>query len=206
VTRAGIARWAVAVLVLVVVAVAFVVGRGSTPAPHEAAGPGAVDIGFSQDMIAHHQQAILMATLAGTRAGPTVRAIAASILGSQSQELGALAGWLRLWGRPQVDAHPMAWMGMSGMGPTAAMPGMATPQQTSRLSTLQGRRFDVLFLQLMIRHHQGGVTMAAAARQHAGLSVVRQAAAAMIVEQADDIATMRALLRADGGHQLPAPH
>jgi len=151
-----------------------------------------------------------MATLAQTRGGATVRTIANGIVAGQSQEVGALRGWLRLWGQPAVDPHPMSWMssmaGMANMpGMEMPMPGMASSGQLTRLSRMQGRRFDVLFLQLMIRHHQGGIIMSADAKQHAGLGVVRDAAAAIIVQQVEDIGEMRALLRADGARQLPAP-
>ncbi|GAB3851489.1 DUF305 domain-containing protein [Nocardioides maradonensis] len=200
----------VAVVAIVAAVVAgFALGRGSAPAPATSR-PSAVDVGFSQDMAVHHEQAILLSTLAQTRGTRTVRTIANGILAGQSQELGALRGWLRLWGEPAVDPQPMAWMGgervMPGMpGMVMPMPGMATGGQLTRLAQLQGRRFDVLFLQLMIRHHQGGILMAADARQHAALGVVRDAAASMIVQQVEDIGAMRALLRADGGRPLPAP-
>ncbi|HJQ07600.1 MAG TPA: DUF305 domain-containing protein [Nocardioides sp.] len=196
------------VAVLAVGAGGFALGRGSAPDRRTTTGPAAVDVGFSQDMAVHHEQAILMSTLAQTRGTVTVRTIANGILAGQSQELGALRGWLRLWDAPAADPHPMAWMStehtMPGM--SMPMPGMATGGQLTRLAQLQGRRFDVLFLQLMIRHHQGGILMAADARQHAALGVVRDAAASMIVQQVEDIGAMRALLRAEGGRPLPAPH
>ena len=202
---------AVLAAVLVVgVAAGVVVGRVTAPASSDSStstargGPSAVDIGFSQDMAVHHQQALLMATLAQTRARPAVRSIAEAILGGQSQELGAFRGWLRLWGEPAVDPHPMMWMANAPMS-SHSMPGMATAQQLTHLAMRQGRSFDVLFLQLMIRHHQGGILMADDARRHATLAPVRAAAAAVIAEQTEDLATMRALLRADGGRQLPAP-
>lgn len=217
--RAPVPSVLLALLALVAVAAGgFALGRGSAPdpAPPGPPGPTSVDVGFSQDMAVHHEQAVLMATLAQTRATTTVRTIANGILGGQSQELGALRGWLRLWGDPAVDPHPMAWMartqgtqgmqGMPGMSGGHTMPGMATSGQLTRLAGLGGRRFDVLFLQLMIRHHQGGILMAADARQRAQLAVVRDAAASMIVQQVEDLGAMRALLRADGGRPLPAPH
>lgn len=108
-----------------------------------------------------------------------------------------MRGWLRLWHEPAVDPHPMGWMrsmkGMPGMS-NSAMPGMSKPSQLTRLAQLQGTKFDRLFLTLMIRHHRGGVEMAAEARKHAALKVVRDAAATMIVEQVQEISSMQALL------------
>lgn len=190
-----------AVVLLVVAGTAFLIGRASLGDPVEAS-PSAVDIGFSQDMAVHHEQAIVMSTLAQTRAGASVRTIASGILVGQSQEVGAMRGWLRLWEEPSVDPHPMSWMSsMSHMGGMPGMehremPGMATSGQLTRLAQLEGVPFDRLFLQLMIRHHRGGITMAADARKHAALQVVRDAAATMIVEQTEDLAALRALLSA----------
>lgn len=188
-------RLLASVAVLVVVAgAAFTIGRASSGAK-----PSAVDVGFSQDMAVHHEQAILMATLAQTRGGATVRTIVSGILVGQSQEVGAMRGWLRLWDEPAVDPHPMRWMssmkGMAGMS-NAAMPGMAKPSQLTQLARLQGTKFDRSFLRLMIRHHRGGIEMASDARRHASLKVVRDAAATMIVEQVQDISAMQSLLSA----------
>jgi uncharacterized protein (DUF305 family) len=183
--------------------VAFALGRLTFHASSDPK-PGAVDIGFSQDMAVHHEQAVLMAGLAQTRGGPAVASLANAILINQSQEIGLMRGWLKLWSQPAVDPHPMGWMaGMPDMSMSAGlMPGMATPDQLTRLASLSGHRFDVLFLQLMIRHHEGGLLMCQYAHEHAQLSVVRSAAASMAVEQIEDLGQMKALLKADGAKPL----
>ena len=191
----------------------FLIGHETraTPRAATAAQPGPVDIGFSQDMATHHDQAVLMANLAIARGGPAVRAIGDSILTVQSQEIGQLRGWLELWGKPAADPTPMSWMseggtGMAGMpAGTTTMPGMAAPTQLVTLYNLSGTKFDVLFLQLMIRHHQGGIEMAHYAELHARLPAVRNAATAMRVDEVQDIAVMQLLLKADGAQELPAP-
>ena len=198
-------------LVLVIV---FFAGRLTV---HRASStePGAVDIGFSQDMAVHHEQAVLMANLAPQRAGVAVAALADAILVNQSQEIGLLRGWLQMWHQPAAAPHPMAWMSthagsMPGMSMDAglpmgstAMPGMATPAQLDRLATLHGKAFDVLFLQLMIRHHEGGLEMAQDAQAHATLPIVRNAAKAMAFAQIEDLSQLRSLLAADGAAPLP---
>lgn len=196
--------------VSLLVVLAFSVGRLSNHHTSAGSHPGAVDVGFSQDMAVHHEQAVLMANLAQTRGGPAVATLANAILIDQSQEIGLMRGWLRLWGDPDVDPTPMAWMtpapAMSmAMGRSAgeSMPGMATPGELTRLSTLTGKRFDVLFLQLMIRHHEGGLEMCQYAEAHAKLAVVGNAARAMAVEQIEDLGQMQALLKADGAKPLP---
>ena len=209
---------AVVVAALVLALLTFVIGHETRHTTHPSATsigvPGAVDIGFSQDMATHHDQAVLMANLAITRGGPAVRAIGDSILTVQSQEIGQLRGWLELWGKPIADPTPMAWMpgsadidmtGMAVVPDGTSMPGMASPTQLVTLYRLSGTQFDVLFLQLMIRHHQGGIEMAHYAELHAKLSAVRNAATAMRVEEVQDIAVMQLLLKADGAKELPAP-
>lgn len=194
----------VTVEVIVALAIAFVVGL--LVARDDSPKPGAVDVGFSQDMAVHHEQAVLMAQLAQTRGGPAVRELAGAILVNQSQEIGMLRGWLRAWGKPAASDSPMSWMGSMHMaGMATAMPGMASSAQLRELDDRTGKAFDALFLQLMIRHHEGGIEMAQYAEQHANLGMVRDAARAMAVAQIEDIALMRPLLRADGAPELPAP-
>lgn len=225
--RPGRRRLLLVTFVLAAIVGAFVLGHVTASAfsarsPDGAAGaPGPVDIGFAQDMGAHHNQAVLMSSLAEGRAGPAVKAIASSILGSQSQELGAMHGWLGLWGKPVQSTTPMRWMsgdeaaaagGHEPMAmapgatmPGAAMPGMASPQELMALWGKSGTDFDVMFMQLMVRHHQGGQIMTGYAANHARLDVVKQAAASMQFEQAEEIGQMRGLLAAYGRSPLPAP-
>jgi uncharacterized protein (DUF305 family) len=185
---------------------AFFLGR--TSGREEAPGrPGPVDIGFSQDMATHHTQAVLMANLAADRAGPAVKAIAGGILVTQSQELGALHGWLRLWGQAAESMTPMSWMSgaMHQHDQMAGMPGMASSRELTALWAKSGNDFDVTFLRLMIRHHQGGVIMARAGEAQATLEVVRQTARSMHVQQAEEIGQMQALLASYGAAPLPPP-
>ena len=198
------------VAVLAVGAGGFALGRGSAPDRRTTPGPAAVDVGFSQDMAVHHEQALYMAGLAPSRGGPAVRAIARTILVDQAPEVGLLRGWLRLWDEPSVADHPMSWMRASmdhdmATGSRAAMPGMASPAELRTLLSRSGRAFDVLFLQLMIRHHEGGIEMAQVAATHASLPVVRDAARAMVAAQVEDLGRMRALLLADHARPLPPP-
>lgn len=196
--------------VLVAALAAVLVGCGAAPekTPPE---PNAVAVGFCQDMSVHHEQAILMSQLALTHGTPAIRAIALSILSSQSEDVGAMRGWLRLWGESAIDPHPMEWMmgsmattPMPGMAmPTSSwMPGMATPMEMIRLYQRTGKAFDVLYLQLMIRHHLAGIQMARAAVAGKATQPVSDAAEQMVVAEVEDLGVMRALLAADGGREL----
>jgi uncharacterized protein (DUF305 family) len=194
---------AVAGLALIT-AVAYVATKGGDSGGD--ATPSAVDVGFAQDMMVHHQQAVLMAAYAREHAGSDeVRALAGAIDSAQQREIGQLTGWLQSWGKPlQSDRPPMAWMtgelpghahGDVGAG---SMPGMASPAEMDRLVNLTGKRLDVQFLRLMIRHHQGGLPMAKEAASHARTDYVRNAARTMIQDQQREIDQMQTLLRARG--------
>ena len=67
------------------------------------------------------------------------------------------------------------------------------------------RALDVDFLQLMIRHHQGGLAMEQYALDHAAKSYVRDLADQMLQTQSSEIISMEQLLRQLGGTPLPTP-
>lgn len=164
--------------------------------------PTAVDVGFAQDMLVHHQQAVVMAAYAREfGASEQVRAMAAAIDAAQQREIGQLTGWLQSWGEPiQSERLPMHWMAGDGAGhhgDPGSMPGMASPEEMDQLVNLTGRRLDTLFLKLMTRHHEGGLPMAEDAARRAGTSYVRDAARTMLIDQRREIDQMR-LLSATG--------
>ncbi len=122
-----------------------------TPPP---AGPTAADTAFVRDMMVHHTQAILMAGWARTRARDiAVRALAERIRVGQQPEIEAMGAMLTGWGETPPDLTHAEHENHSGM------PGMATPVELAALRRASGTAFDKLFLRLMIRHHQGAVTM-----------------------------------------------
>jgi len=83
-------------------------GQQHSTAPATAA-PADADVTFTQDMIPHHQQAIEMAELVKTHTDrPELRKLAASIGGSQTQEITQMQGWLRSWGKPGTPMEEWA--------------------------------------------------------------------------------------------------
>lgn len=173
--------------------------------------PGPADVGFSQDMAVHHEQAVDMATTAAQKASPEVRSLAISVQLSQARESGTMRGWLQLWGAPQLPGgRPMSWMPMdpashAGQGEDRPMAGMASQDELNRLNTMRGAEFDTLFLQLMIRHHQGGVLMAREARPLLEVPAVDEFAVSAIGTQTDEITAMTGYLLRNGAQPLPAP-
>lgn len=167
---------------------------------HETAGaasqtPGPVDIGFSQDMIVHHQQAITMVAAVGDRAGARVSPIADTIRTEQLGEIGMMNGWLGAWGAPPLNRlAPLSWMSDRTPSPGRTMPGMASQADLDELTSLQGPAAADRFLQLMVRHHEAGIQMASFASTHARTEVVRAAAARMILDEGQEISLMEQLL------------
>lgn len=197
----------IAVAALVVAGTAGWLLRGGSPA---ASTPSAssVDAGFAQDMITHHIQAVTMAGI--ERDGTTdkeLHSLAFDIETGQNFQVGQMSGWLVDWNVSRNNPNPMAWMGGGHMAMAAngLMPGMATPTQMDQLVHVKGTALDTLFLQLMIRHHQGGIPMAQYARQHAKEGYVRDLAQSMINSQSSEVLYMEQLLRKLGGRPLPPP-
>jgi uncharacterized protein (DUF305 family) len=189
-------------------AVALGIGRTENPTSDS------VDAGFSRDMSRHHLQGVEMANLAAERsADPEVRTLAFDISSTQTNQAGRMQGWLSLWGLPLSGGEPMVWMAGSGghaghdmdMGSGALMPGMATEDELAHLRDLSGPPFDVEFLRLMIRHHQGGKDMAEYAAAHAEVTAVRDLARSIDQSQTAETTMMARMLTARGGTPLPPP-
>lgn len=180
-------------------------GGSSNPATPVA---GSVDAGFAQDMTVHHIQAVTMAGYErDNTSDPQMKVLAYDIETSQQFQVGQMSGWLDVWGLSRNDPHPMLWMGAQHAAHVVngLMPGMATPAEMNRLESLHGDALDVLFLQLMIRHHQGGVPMAQYAEQHASEPYVRLLAGQIVSAQNAEIVQMNQLLVQKGGTPLPPP-
>jgi len=111
------------------------------------------DVRFMQGMIAHHAQAIHMSRMAAARAAnPRLVRFARKIDMSQVGEIVQMQGWLRANGQFAPDTS--SWR-------TTTMHGMLTAEELARLEAARGVAFDRLFLEYMIRHHEGALKMVA---------------------------------------------
>lgn len=128
------------------------------------------DVAFMQHMIVHHAQAVEMVELLQTRGvHPTVRRLGQRIAQSQEAEIALMRGWLSDRGQPlEMPDMGGGHAGMDhsahaghAMAPsdTPIMPGMLSPAQMQALAAASGPAFDRLFLEGMIRHHQGALDM-----------------------------------------------
>jgi uncharacterized protein (DUF305 family) len=127
----------------------------ATEAAHGArVGHTAADVRFMQGMIGHHAQAVEMTDLVNSRtASDAMRKLAQRIQVSQTDEIKMMERWLSARGEEVPSAHAHHAMG------TTLMPGMLTPEEMERLSAAKGRAFDRLFLEGMIKHHEGALVM-----------------------------------------------
>jgi uncharacterized protein (DUF305 family) len=169
-------------------------------------GTNSPEAGFLRDMQTHHTQAVTMAMAIRDRTTDTqLKALCTDIAFAQEQEIGKMQGYLDAWGLPfSGDRAPMAWMG----APLAAgqlMPGMATDEQVAELSTLPEPQAEVLFLQLMIRHHQGGVAMAQDVLKRTDNKIIKNYATTVIAVQNNEINTMNQMLIERGQKPITDP-
>ena len=112
------------------------------------------EIQFVQGMIGHHMQALEMTELLPSRtAGGDMQLLAKRIQISQADEIDMMREWLKSRGATLPDPH-------AHHAPNAAlMPGMLNPAEMQRLAAAKGEEFERLFLEFMIRHHDGALVM-----------------------------------------------
>jgi len=121
--------------------------------------PVAKDVRFMQDMIHHHAQAIEMVALLKTRTDRDVmRQLGQRIEISQTDEIAMMKTWLSDHGATVPMDHGHGAMMLDGAMMTP-MPGMLLETEMAAVDKARGPSFDRLFLQGMIRHHEGALAM-----------------------------------------------
>nr|WP_269330181.1 DUF305 domain-containing protein [Kineosporia babensis] len=198
---------ALVLLVATLLLVTYIQGPAK-PADNSAAA------GFARDMIDHHAQAVDMATIVQRRTqDEDVRYLTTDMALTQSNQMGQMQGWLNVWGLTVGrSGAPMEWMEgheaeheLAGLDPedipeagSSLMPGMATQADVNKLRTLPTGEADVLFLQLMIKHHRGGVSMAQAALKLTDEPVAVNLAQTIVKAQQSEIDLMENMLAERG--------
>ncbi|MFJ4922983.1 DUF305 domain-containing protein [Streptomyces sp. NPDC088725] len=146
--------------------------------------PNSADITYAQMMITHHGQALELTALAPDRAASeAVKRLAERITATQKPEIGAMEAWLKSNGSPknqQGHDHGM-------------MPGMATAGELAHLRAAKGADFDALFLELMIAHHQGAITMATDVLSEGNNVQIEEMATDVIAQQTAEMSRMRSM-------------
>jgi uncharacterized protein (DUF305 family) len=112
------------------------------------------DVRFMQGMISHHAQAVEMVALIPDRTGrEDMRLLGHRIDVSQADEIKMMRHWLEVRRQDVPGEHAHHVHGAT------LMPGMLTPEEMERLAGAKGAEFDRLFLEGMIKHHGGALTM-----------------------------------------------
>ncbi|WP_157074452.1 DUF305 domain-containing protein [Janibacter corallicola] len=180
--------------------------QAQTPADNSVAA------GFARDMQTHHDQAVEMSWIVRSRTkDPAVRSLAYDIARTQESQSGQMAGWLQVWGLPPTGpGEQMEWMRLTGhqhdrgemVEKDGRMKGMASEEELEKLRGLRGEEAEILYLQLMIDHHLGGVPMARAVLD-CGVGPVEDLADAIITSQRAEVGTMTRMLEERGAKPRP---
>jgi uncharacterized protein (DUF305 family) len=167
-------------------------------------GNDSVEAGFLRDMTLHHSQAVEMSMILRNRTeDEQFQFLVTDIALTQQSQIGMMDGWLMLWDLSLSSSEPaMTWMDHPVEG---LMPGMATPEQVESLRTLPVDEAEVLFLQLMIRHHQGGVEMAQGYLDRGDQENVTAFAENVVFIQDSEITNMNQMLEARGEEPITDP-
>ncbi len=160
-------------------------------------GEDSAEAGFARDMTVHHAQAVQMAEIVRDKTeSEEIRTLAADIALTQQGQIGQMQGWLQVWDLPATGTGPaMEWMGHPAEG---RMPGMAGPEKIDALQKASPEEADILFLQLMIPHHEAAIPMAEAVLEQTNRDEVERLAGAIAASQRAEIQLMQGLLQQRG--------
>ncbi|WXK02679.1 DUF305 domain-containing protein [Saccharopolyspora sp. ID03-671] len=156
------------------------------------------DITFTQQMIPHHVGALDMAKMVqGRTSNPQVLDLAGRIEQAQDPEIKQMTGWLQAWGAqtPPTGMPGMDHGSMPGMESGAPMPGMMSQDEMNQLMAAKDGEFDKLFLEMMIKHHQGAVDMAKVELSQGSNAEAKALAQRIIDSQQAEIDEMHKLLQ-----------
>ena len=137
------------------------------------------DIAFAEMMIPHHEQAIEMSEIA--------------FLNTTNPDVLQLAQEIKVTQSPEIDLM-MSWTGVKASTHAGhMMDGMLSQNELSDLREAKDKAFDRLFLEGMIKHHEGAIEMAQDVAASKNKDVANLSAA-IISAQELEIAKMKELL------------
>ena len=168
------------------------------------------DVTFMTEMIGHHAQAILISRWVPSHTDDAeMRTLAARIINAQTDDIALMRRWLAERGKPVPSVTPDGVLVPPPADPNdehaghdmgghdhSMMAGMLTPAQLTELDAARGEAFDILFLQRMINHHRGAVTMVQTLIRDGGAidETVFRFAADVEVDQSTEIRRMLTML------------
>lgn len=167
-------------------------GAVSSAATQAAANPA--DAEFVSMMIPHHYQALVMSRMAPARSNDqTLLALASRIDVEQDLEIYMMQSW-QIWNGLEVTNAEQAYQQVLQNPEMLEQMGMATPEELDDLSASTGTAFDVLYLQLLIEHHEGALDMLVNVLTNGSDEILQQWATDMLTTQYTQILQMEAML------------
>lgn len=188
------------VALLCVVASVGMVASADEPVTGRA---GRAEVRFLQGMIDHHTMALDMAGDCLKKAKTdTVLKLCQGVIDAQSAEIKTMRGWLLSW--YNIDYTPMSMLGMADLhGGSSGGHGEHNQPATdpagmmgmmAGLNRLEGREYEVAWLEAMIDHHDDALHMSERVlnlAQHADLKTLAEA---IITAQTAEIALMEQII------------
>ena len=169
------------------------------------------DLRFMDDMIMHHEGAIMSARMMiGQSAHPALRDLARRIIAGQQAQIDQMRAWTRQWYHGK-DAGPTSMgsggmmgsgmgsgsNGMMGGGTGSGSNGMMGGTMGSGSDGMMGSATSAhLFLLMMIPHHQVAIDMSRDALVHAQHPLLKGLARSIIRDQSAQITEMEGYLKA----------
>ncbi|WP_460701541.1 DUF305 domain-containing protein [Myceligenerans halotolerans] len=159
------------------------------------------DAEFMTGMIYHHDQAVVMtAWVPEQAASEQLKRFADRMYNTQRAEIRLMSDWLTDRDQPV----PVIAENEDGTGPRlpegshdhepVLQPGMLTDAEMAELEAASGEEFDRLFLEGMIKHHKGAISMCSDVAGTGIDQMIQELAANIGVDQAAEIDRMEDML------------
>jgi uncharacterized protein (DUF305 family) len=155
-----------------------------------------VDVGFLQDMLDHHEQALLISNIyLENQPDDPVAPYANEVILFQTREIEWMINWLAEEGYEPGAPDRMAMAWMDDPVPVAQMPGMQSEERLDQLRNATGAEADRLWFDIMTDHHLGGVHMAEFAAANGARVEVVEFAEAVARNQTIEVNEYNAAIR-----------
>ena len=167
-------------------AVATEAGAAAETVAAAAAPANDVDVRFSQGGLGHHAQAVELAEIAlDPKAGARAEILdLGKAITAPSPEFNAIEGMLTTWGQPlELSKEEMA-----------KMDGMATIETVDSLATLSGDEFNTMFLNTLVRHHEGAIKMAQKVLAEGTSTELKPVAEKLLAMRTSELVLIKSLL------------
>ncbi len=147
------------------------------------------DLRFIDAMTPHHQGAVEMAKEAQQKSQRSeIKKLAQDIIAAQNREINQLKQWRQAW-YPSSESTPMAWHAQMGHMMAMSPEQMQTMMMKGDLGAADAQ-FDLRFINAMIPHHEGAITMAQDVLAKSKHPEIKQLAQEIVTSQQKEIDQM----------------